>query len=909
MNTSFYKDVIQICPIAYAYHKIICDSKGTPCDYEFVEVNPAFENFTGLKKKDLIGKRVTRVIPGIENDSFDWIGEYGKIALNGGTREFDQFSEPLNKHYKIKAYSPQKNYFITLFFDISEELITREKHKQKEINFQLLFDNMKIAATIFDVVNDGRSGRDYIFKGFNKESVRLEGKTKQEIIGKSLFDIKPNIDKNIIDLFRKVWKTGVSGRLPAKYYDDIHIHQYNEYNVFQLSPNEIVVMYNDVTDIIMIQRDLVESRNKFKKYVDKAPYGIFVADENGNYTDVNEEACNITGYTKNELVGKNLITLIPDEDKEKAQLSFQGVKKYGQFDVDSKYINKNNEIREWNVRAIKLNDNSFLGFVADITEEKALERKVLKSEEEYRALFDNAGLGISYYTPAGTAIWYNKAAAKNMGGIPEDFKGKSVYELFPQKVADEHMARIDQVVKTNKPIEYIDEVELLQKKRWFKGTYNSILSSEKELLGVQIIAQDITELIQSQKSLAESEKRFRALFEDAPMGYQSLDKKGYVIDVNKAWLNTLGYTKKDVVGRFFGDFIVPEYADTFKKNFSRFIKTGSSAETYEMLTKDKEKVIISFNGKISYDKSGKFKQTHCILQNITEQRKAEIALLESEKKFRSIFDHAALGIGNISLDGHVLYANKKYCEILGYDLEKLKTMTFMDFTHPDDVQKSLDLFQKVKNGEAPSMQLEKKYIRKNGKAVDVFITASMVKDADGHPLYSVTTVHDITERKKLEENNRLMETHLQNQQKLESIGTLAGGVAHEINNPINGIMNYSQLILDSSDLDSDTAEYAKEIIQETNRVSTIVKNLLQFSRQEKQTYSKANIKDIIDQTLSLVKTIIKNDQIDFSVDVPEALPGIKCRSQQIQQVLMNLITNARDALNHKYAGGTTKIKS
>jgi signal transduction histidine kinase len=146
----------------------------------------------------------------------------------------------------------------------------------------------------------------------------------------------------------------------------------------------------------------------------------------------------------------------------------------------------------------------------------------------------------------------------------------------------------------------------------------------------------------------------------------------------------------------------------------------------------------------------------------------------------------------------------------------------------------------------------------------------------------------------------IIEAQLRHQQKLEAVGTLAGGVAHEINNPLNGIMNYAELISDETDENDPRSVYAKEIICETERISAIVKNLLQFSRHEKQTHSYASVYDIVDQTVSLVNTIIKKDQIKLDIDIEEGLPDIKCRSQQIQQVLMNLLTNARDALNDKY---------
>ena len=159
----------------------------------------------------------------------------------------------------------------------------------------------------------------------------------------------------------------------------------------------------------------------------------------------------------------------------------------------------------------------------------------------------------------------------------------------------------------------------------------------------------------------------------------------------------------------------------------------------------------------------------------------------------------------------------------------------------------------------------------------------------------VATSRDITETRKLEEQ-------LAQSQKIESIGTLAGGIAHEINNPINGIMNYAQLIIDRSAPESPNLEMAREIILETERIAGIVRNLLTFARHEKKAHSQARLTDIVGAVASLIRTVIRHDQIDMRIDIPDNLPVVKCRSQQIQQVIMNLLTNARDALNEKYQG-------
>lgn len=143
---------------------------------------------------------------------------------------------------------------------------------------------------------------------------------------------------------------------------------------------------------------------------------------------------------------------------------------------------------------------------------------------------------------------------------------------------------------------------------------------------------------------------------------------------------------------------------------------------------------------------------------------------------------------------------------------------------------------------------------------------------------------------------------LRNQQKLESIGTLASGVAHEINNPINGIMNYGQIISDLTDSGTEINNFAREIISESNRVSTIVRNLLGFSRKSGVRHSYSDIEEIINKTVSLIKTIFKYDNIDIDIAIENNISKIKCNSQQIQQILMNLLTNARDSLNKKYSG-------
>ncbi|WP_165703670.1 protein kinase domain-containing protein [Enhygromyxa salina] len=166
---------------------------------------------------------------------------------------------------------------------------------------------------------------------------------------------------------------------------------------------------------------------------------------------------------------------------------------------------------------------------------------------------------------------------------------------------------------------------------------------------------------------------------------------------------------------------------------------------------------------------------------------------------------------------------------------------------------------------------------------------------------AIAVATDITDRKHAEAEREQLAAQVRQQQRLESLGTLASGVAHEINNPMQGIMNYAELIADNPDDRNTVLEFAGEITHETERVSAIVRNLLTFSRQEhEQDFEQVQVRALIDGTLSLINAILRRDQITMKIDVPPLL--VRCRSQQIQQIIMNLVTNARDALNEHHPG-------
>ena len=337
-------------------------------------------------------------------------------------------------------------------------------------------------------------------------------------------------------------------------------------------------------------------------------------------------------------------------------------------------------------------------------------------------------------------------------------------------------------------------------------------------------------------------------------------------------------------------FVLEKLQSTFEKG-SDFIQTRHRRWDGEI--RDVE----VFSGRIELENR---KLAYAIIHDVSERKQAEDELVESERRFRLFFENAPDSIF-VQTDFKIAYANPRTMELFGVKDESELIGAYVpdlfSYEFSSAVKERITQLNTFK--QAVPLK-EEAIIRRNGTTVDVEVSAVPFNfnGSDGALVY----MRDITERKEFEKHRIDMEMQLRQKQKLESIGTLAGGVAHEINNPINGIINYAELILEDPSINEQIRAFSAGITVEGRRIAEIVKNLLSFARQEKQTHSPAQIIDIINQTISLIRTVMRHDQIALEINVPEGLPSIKCRSQQIQQVLMNLITNARDALNQRYNG-------
>jgi PAS domain S-box-containing protein len=541
----------------------------------------------------------------------------------------------------------------------------------------------------------------------------------------------------------------------------------------------------------------------------------------------------------------------------------------------------------------------------EIIERKHTDEALKEIEARYKALFDRTLFCIFVHNFEGKFLDANDAALKLLGYTREDISSLDFYSLLEQNQLPLAFKSMGEVIQ-NGSQKNSNEFKLRKKNGnyvWVEAEASLIFREGKPYV-IQGIARDITKRKQVEKELNTEKQRFQTLSENAPYGMVMIDKEGTFVYINSKYRELFGYDLADVPdGKtwFRKAYPDPTYRhhviSVWLNDLESFNPGEKRGRTFRVTCKDGTEKIVNF---IPVQLETGENLMAC--EDITERKRMEEALRESEERYRTLFEGSRDAVYISTRAGKFVDFNQAVLDLFGYTREELKVQYTQDtYVNPGNRYR----FQQEIEQKGFVKDYYVKLRKKDGTEIDCLLTSSVRRAKDGSILGYQGIIRDITERKRAEEEMRALQEQLRQSQKMEAIGRLAGGIAHDFNNLLTIIKGYSQLSL----LDLKEGEplwgNIEGIEKATRRAADLIRQLLAFSRRQILEMKVLDLNTILQDLDKMLRRVIGED-IELLTTLAEDLGRVKTDPGQIEQVIMNLAVNARDAMP---SGGKLTIET
>ncbi|MHB1462264.1 MAG: PAS domain S-box protein [Armatimonadota bacterium] len=1001
----------------FAVHEIICNEQGHPIDYRFIAVNPAFEQMSGLRVDDVIGRTALELLPGTEQH---WIDTYGKVALTGEPVSFENYHSELGKYFEVTAFQPTPKQFACIFADITERKQATEALRKSEEQSKGVIETLPLAIYI-------TSAKDQSSVYLNPTMVQLFGYTIDEVPSIKHWLLlaypDPAYRQQITDEWSRRVKQYIETQTPFQPLDA-------EVTCKDGSKKIVLWAYIALGDVNYYcglnqtktkraEENLRRSEQRYARAIAATSEAIWERDLITNKAFYSPRWYEMLGYEDGEFemtfkAWKEICH--PDDFQtaiDKIQKSLDSPYDVGyeaEFRMKTKtgdwrwILGKGNVVeRDASGKPLTLS-----GTNTDITERKrtdlyrqtateilrilnepgdildSLKRAVtcIKTNIEFSAVgirlqdgddfpyyahegfqkqfmtvenhiverganngifCDDNGLPrlecicgwvisgkVDHTLPfctRGGSFWTNDLAA--LLGNPSDkipwhhphntclSHGYSSMAVVPIRSSERNIGTI-QLNDLRKGCLTLDAVEA------FEGIATHIGAALMRRLGEASLQQayvresvinDILRLALLDESLDSLMNKALSLMFTVPM--PGLEPKGAVFLVDAAGdglvlmaQQGLNESVREACAHIpFGKCLCGRVASTGQLQFVDHIDDDHDVRYDGIQPHGHYCIPMRYGDRLvgvltTYTRPGdahsqKLEQflvsAADILATVVTRKQSEATLRASEERFRSYFDLPLHGIATTSLDHIWMDVNDQLCTLLGYDRVELQQMTWSEMTHPDDIAVDLAQYQQMLSGQIERYKLDKRFIRKDGQVVWTTISVGCVRRPDGLVDYVVCVMDDITERRKAEIEKAQLEEQLHHAMKMDSIGRLAGGVAHDFNNMLGVIIGHAQMALDGVDSVEPLYEDLHEIYKAAERSADLTRNLLAFARKQTVIPKVIDLNTTVEGMLKMLQRLI-GENIELRWNPQAEMWMVKVDPSQIDQILANLCVNARDAI-------------
>jgi PAS domain S-box-containing protein len=480
----------------------------------------------------------------------------------------------------------------------------------------------------------------------------------------------------------------------------------------------------------------------------------------------------------------------------------------------------------------------------------------------------------------------NRAAASLFGLAVERLLGVAVSSLIPAEMLED-VSHHETLAFGGEPQWYETSVLRSDGERRTVSVSSAPLRTADGISGVVASLRDVTEERRVRDAVVHSEGRYRKLFESAPDAIYTLDLHGHLTSANPAVCEITGYPVEALLGRSMTSLADPDELPTLRENF-RAARAGIPCR-YEghFLRADGARRLASITN-TPIHRLGEVIGVMGIARDITDDRRRDAELRQVHMRYQRLVESAADAIFTVDAEGRFLSLNEALETGLGIAREQLLEMRFEDVIESADRQAMRAAHAAALRGERQRSEVRFRHAEASGELRVGSLTLTPLVD-QGETASVLGIVRDVTDERRLGEQ-------LMQREKLAAVGQLVSGVAHELNNPLAGILAFSQLLMATPHPDQAVHDAVASINKEAKRAAKIISNLLLFARQRPPERTPTDVNQVVHDAVELRRYALRTHQIDLHLVLDPALPTVLADGSQLQQVMLNLITNAEHAL-------------
>ncbi len=789
--------------------------------------------------------------------------------------------------------------------DIHDQIMAEEALRSSELRFRTFVQN---SADAF-FLHDDRG----VVLDVNDQACESLGYSREELVGKTPFDFDPDITIDRMASIQKALDVGEQTVLESTYRrkDGSLFPVEVRLSGFYLDGRrQAVASVHDISKRRAAEDSLRESEERYRLALEAAELGTWRHDLTTNKFAMDRRCQKHHGFEAERVdFGKIVQRVHPDDRSRLRETMSTALQSKAQVVPTSEFriFDETGQIRWLSISAsVKFspegNPEFVIGTSMDITARKKADEELQRSESLLRSVIDNANSGIWVKDLNERYTLVNRYIETLLQRPSSDLIGRTASDLFSHEEAEEFTRNNRTVLDTQTMGVFEEKVQYRGKEATFVSVKFPIRDKQGQITSIGAICTDITERIEMERALRESEARLRIFVEHAGDAFSLHEAGGNIIDVNQQACDSTGYTREEMIGRPAQKFGIG-FSREYEKELITRLDRGEMV-TFEAMNRRRDGVEFPVEVRLRpFWIDGK-RYSVALTRDISDRRRAEEELRSQQMFIQRIADASphVFYVFDIRKQ-EVIYANRHTASDLGFsgeELEMYKGNSFLNLMHPDDAGKLPNLLGRWNTARDEEI-LETEYRLRdvNGKW-HWFVGRDTVftRTSDGQVEQIIGTAQDVTER-------RVLEDQLLQSQKMEAVGQLAGGVAHDFNNLLTVVNGYCDLLLMDDRFDEKNRDSVLAIREAGESAASLTQQLLAFGRRAIVTPQLISLNDLIRNLEMMLKPLIGEDILVRTI-LDGMLPSVNADRNQIEQVILNLAVNARDAMPR---GGTLTIRT